>query len=44
MGKGRFGRGSVNQGLRREDVDFLLDVIREVGRSLIGKAQSDPPE
>jgi aromatic-L-amino-acid decarboxylase len=31
---------SVNHRLRREDVDFLLDVIREVGRSLIGKAQS----
>jgi aromatic-L-amino-acid decarboxylase len=28
---------SVNHRLRREDVDFLLDVIREVGRSLIGK-------
>jgi glutamate/tyrosine decarboxylase-like PLP-dependent enzyme len=31
---------SVNHRLRREDVDFLLDVIREVGRLLIGKAQS----
>ena len=26
---------SVNHRLRREDVDFLLDVVREVGRSLI---------
>jgi glutamate/tyrosine decarboxylase-like PLP-dependent enzyme len=31
---------SVNHRLRKEDVDFLLDVIREVGRLLIGKAQS----
>jgi hypothetical protein len=31
---------SVNHRLRREDVDFLLDVISEVGRLLIGKAQS----
>jgi glutamate/tyrosine decarboxylase-like PLP-dependent enzyme len=31
---------SVNHRLRREDVDFLLSVIREVGRSLIGKTQS----
>ena len=31
---------SVNHRLRREDVDFLLDVIREVGRLLIGKTQS----
>src|SRR5713101_2096765 len=31
---------SVNHRLRREDVDFLLDVIREVGRLLTGKAQS----
>jgi aromatic-L-amino-acid/L-tryptophan decarboxylase len=31
---------SVNHRLRREDVDFLLDVIREVGRLLSGKAQS----
>ena len=31
---------SVNHRLRREDVDFLLDVIRKVGRLLIGKAQS----
>jgi glutamate/tyrosine decarboxylase-like PLP-dependent enzyme len=31
---------SVNHRLRREDVDFLLDVIREVGRLLVGKAQS----
>ena len=30
---------SVNHRLRRTDVDFLLDVIREVGRSLIGNAQ-----
>ena len=30
---------SVNHRLRKEDVDFLLDVIREVGRLLIGKAQ-----
>jgi aromatic-L-amino-acid decarboxylase len=30
---------SVNHRLRREDVDFLLDVIREVGCFLIGKAQ-----
>ena len=30
---------SVNHRLRRADVDFLLDVIREVGRLLIGKAQ-----
>jgi glutamate/tyrosine decarboxylase-like PLP-dependent enzyme len=28
---------SVNHRLRREDVDFLLKVIREVGSSLIGK-------
>jgi aromatic-L-amino-acid/L-tryptophan decarboxylase len=31
---------SVNHRLRREDVDFLLDVIREVGGSLIDKSQS----
>ncbi len=31
---------SVNHRLRREDVDYLLDVIREVGLVLIGKAQS----
>ena len=31
---------SVNHRLRREDVDFLLDVIRQVGRSLIGEVQS----
>jgi glutamate/tyrosine decarboxylase-like PLP-dependent enzyme len=31
---------SVNHRLHREDVDLLLDVIREVGGSLIGKAQS----
>jgi len=31
---------SVNHRLRREDVDFLLDVIREVGRLLTGKVQS----
>lgn len=30
---------SVNHRLRREDVDVLLDVIREVGRSLNGQAQ-----
>jgi aromatic-L-amino-acid/L-tryptophan decarboxylase len=30
---------SVNHRLRREDVDSLLDVIREVGDSLIGKCQ-----
>ncbi len=31
---------SVNHRLRREDVDFLLEVIRDVGRSLIGYARS----
>jgi len=31
---------SVNHRLRSEDVDLLLDVIREVGGSLIGKTQS----
>ena len=31
---------SVNHRLRREDVDYLLDVIRDVGRFLVGKAQS----
>lgn len=31
---------SVNHRLRREDVDFLLAVIRDAGRLLIGKAQS----
>jgi aromatic-L-amino-acid/L-tryptophan decarboxylase len=31
---------SVNHRLRREDVDYLLDVIREVGRSMISEAQS----
>jgi aromatic-L-amino-acid/L-tryptophan decarboxylase len=31
---------SVNHRLRREDVDFLLDVIREVGRLLVGNVQS----
>jgi hypothetical protein len=31
---------SVNHRSRREDVDFLLGVIREVSRLLIGKAQS----
>ena len=31
---------SVNHRLCREDVDFLLEVIREVGRLLISKAQS----
>jgi aromatic-L-amino-acid/L-tryptophan decarboxylase len=31
---------SVNHRLRREDVDRLLDVIREIGRCLIGKVQS----
>jgi aromatic-L-amino-acid decarboxylase len=31
---------SVNHRSRLEDVDFLLGVIREVGRLLIGKAQS----
>jgi len=31
---------SVNHRLRREDVDFLLDVIREFGSLLIGNAQS----
>jgi aromatic-L-amino-acid/L-tryptophan decarboxylase len=31
---------SVNHRLRREDVDFLLDVIREVGRLLIGDERS----
>ena len=35
---------SVNHRLRRENVDFLLDVIREVGGSLIGDARSDPRE
>ena len=30
---------SVNHRLRRADVDFLLDVIREVGRSLIDNAR-----
>lgn len=35
---------SVNHRLRRQDVDFMLDVIREVGRSLTGRAQSDLPE
>ncbi len=31
---------SVNHRLLQEDVDFLLDVIREIGRLLIGKGQS----
>jgi aromatic-L-amino-acid decarboxylase len=31
---------SVNHRLRREDVDYLLDVIRDVGRFWVGKAQS----
>jgi aromatic-L-amino-acid decarboxylase len=31
---------SVNHRLRREDVDLLLEVIREVGSSLIGTPQS----
>jgi len=31
---------SVNHRLSREDVDYLLDVIRDVGRLLVGKAQS----
>jgi aromatic-L-amino-acid decarboxylase len=30
---------SVNHRLRREDVDFLLDVVREVGCLLVDKAQ-----
>jgi glutamate/tyrosine decarboxylase-like PLP-dependent enzyme len=33
---------SVNHRLRREDVDFLLDVIREVGCLLTG--EGDPPD
>jgi glutamate/tyrosine decarboxylase-like PLP-dependent enzyme len=33
---------SVNHRLRREDVDFLLDVIREVGCLLIG--EGNPPD
>jgi len=32
---------SVNHRLRQADVDSLLDVIREVGRVVIGKEQSD---
>jgi hypothetical protein len=35
---------SVNHRLRREHVDFLLDVIREVGGSLIGDERSGPRE
>jgi aromatic-L-amino-acid/L-tryptophan decarboxylase len=31
---------SVNHRLRREDVDFLLAVVRQVGRGLIGNAES----
>jgi hypothetical protein len=31
---------SVNHRLRREDVDFLLEVIRDVGRPLIAKTRS----
>jgi aromatic-L-amino-acid decarboxylase len=31
---------SVNHRLLREDVDYLLDVIRDVGRSWVGKAQT----
>jgi aromatic-L-amino-acid decarboxylase len=31
---------SVNHRLRRDDVDFLLDVVRDVGRFLVRKAQS----
>lgn len=34
---------SVNHRLRREDADFLLNVIRDIG-SLIGKMQSNPQE
>jgi aromatic-L-amino-acid decarboxylase len=32
---------SVNHRLRREDVDYLLDVVRNVGRFLVSKTQSD---
>jgi hypothetical protein len=39
-GKRALRARSVNHRLRREDVGLLLDVIREVGGSLIGKAQS----
>jgi aromatic-L-amino-acid/L-tryptophan decarboxylase len=38
LGKRVLRACSVNHRLRREDVDFLLDVLREVGRLLIGKA------
>jgi len=31
---------SVNHRLRREDVDYLLEVIRDIGRFWVGKAQS----
>lgn len=40
LGKRVLRACSVNHRLRREDVDFLLEVVREVAGSLIGKAPS----